>query len=67
MTEDDTFRVLARPSVEEMVKLHREHYREWCSNSEVYPASQCVIFAKHHGWGWLEYLIARKASGLSYY
>jgi len=53
-TVDDTFRVLARPSYEEMVRLHRE----WAPIGTAFPhGTQANIpFMKHYGWTWLEFM-----------
>jgi hypothetical protein len=61
MTEDDTFRILARPSVHEMVRLDGQRTR-----MKPYCAISNIVWAKEHGWQWGEYQRARKAAGYNY-
>jgi hypothetical protein len=61
-TEDETFRILARPSFEKIWEMHNE----WKNSKKLpYPATDNVVFMKHHGWSWLEFLREQKARGLS--
>lgn len=62
MTEDDTFRVLARPSPQEMKELQYQWIADWCrrTGKDRYPSPENLNFAKHYGWEWSEYLIALK-------
>lgn len=56
-TEDDTFRILARPPFEKMADLHRAWKEEWKRThpNDLYPTTLNVEFARHYGWTWLEY------------
>lgn len=57
-TEDDTFRILARPPFEEMHDLHRAWKEKWKSAHPwdvTYPSTLNMEFAKHYGWTWIEY------------
>jgi hypothetical protein len=61
MTEDDTFRILARPDIHEMVRLHAEYTKQWhANNSGTYPTTENIRFAKHYGWNWVEFLDVKR-------
>lgn len=62
-TEDDTFRVLARPNIHEMVELHITWKRSITDEGKTFNSMWNISFMKYHGWGWIEYLIAKKAAG----
>jgi hypothetical protein len=67
-TEDDTFRVLARPDIHTMVKLHQQ-YKVNCRRGQPdqpYPSTKNISFCKYYGWDWVEFLIAKKEAGYSY-
>jgi len=70
-TEEDTFKVLKRPSVHEMRTLHSEWKNRWilshpdpAGGYKVYPSTQNLEFVKHYDWDWVEYLMALKELGL---
>jgi hypothetical protein len=63
MTEDDTFRVLARPDIHKMVILHREWVQLHRGEDGTYDQQKNIKFARHYGWTWIEYLRARKEEG----
>jgi hypothetical protein len=56
MTEDDTFRVLARPGFDEMFRIHAAWWRNENSNNR----SLRITFMKSHGWTWLEFVLELK-------
>lgn len=66
-TEDDTFRILSRPSIHKMVVLHKEWVKKKSTRyNGVYHQYNSMLnleFAKYYGWGWVEYLKAKKESG----
>ena len=62
MTEDDTFAALRRPSVHEMVGLHKD----WRQNHVVHCGFENLAWAEKYHWKWGEYLRARKAAGYDY-
>lgn len=64
-TEDDTFRVLARPDIHEMYRLLSIHSRKWTDEGKLYPTPENIRFCKYYGWGWIEYLRAKRQAGLS--
>ncbi len=59
-TEDDTFRILARPDIHAMVKLHIEWKRY---SRRPYNARLNIDFVKYYGWGWREFLDERRLHG----
>jgi hypothetical protein len=60
MTEEDTFRVLARPSLEEMRDIHAA----WWSNLPNKDSSLRISFMKSYGWTWLEFMRERHSRSL---
>ena len=67
MTEDDTFRVLARPDIHKMVVIYRNNRLNWeKKNDTTYPSTQNIVICKHYGWGWIEFLVAKKNAGYSW-
>jgi len=62
-TEDDTFRILSRPSIHQMVSLHVEWKKKHQRRDGTYNSTHNLRFAKHYGWGWIEYLRAKKEAG----
>lgn len=63
-TEDDTFRILARPNLDQMVELHAEFVYGWRKKHEgIYPTILNISFMRQHGWTWPEFLRAKKAAG----
>jgi len=56
-TEDDTFRILARPTFDEMTQLFK-------SIPEMYPYER-IAFAKIYGWSWAEYASVCREKGLA--
>lgn len=62
MTEDDTFRILARPDIHKMYNLHKEWVQKHRKNG-IYDQQKNITFAKYYGWTWFEYLKAKKAAG----
>lgn len=52
MTEDDTFRILSRPSLQEMIG----HYKAWVDDNFLMESPDKAI--EQHGWGWQEFLTA---------
>lgn len=62
-TEDDTFRVLARPNIEKMVELHPEWVSERRSADGIYDQRHNIAFARYYGWTWIEFLKAKKEAG----
>lgn len=51
-TEDDLFRVLARPKFEEMVQI----YRVWWHAVIEKDTTKRVAFMKKYGWTWFEFI-----------
>lgn len=64
-TEDDTFRILARPNIDKMVVLHREWVAEHRKSNGTYDQQQNIQFAKYYGWTWITFLKAKKEAGYS--
>lgn len=62
LTEDDTFRILARPDIHAMVTLHRQWILAHRKNHR-YDQQHNIKFAKHYGWTWIEFIKARKEAG----
>jgi len=60
MTEDDTFRRLARPGFDEMLRIHGQWWRDEISRDQ----SLRIPFMKLHGWTWFEFVMeARERMG----
>lgn len=49
-SEDDTFRALQRPAIEEML----EHYVVWVKNNN-YTQESIDTLCKRHGWTWQDF------------
>lgn len=49
-TEDDTFRILARPNIDKMVELHVMWKRKITDEGLTFNSSRNISFMKHHGW-----------------
>lgn len=64
-TEDDTFRILSRPGIHEMVELYKEYKRGTYIPDEFYDTRKNIVFANRHGWDWVEFLVAAKQANLS--
>lgn len=64
-TEDDTFRVLARPNIEQMVELHFHWKKKITDKDKIFNSSLNISFMKYYGWTWLEFLRAKKDAGYS--
>ena len=62
-TEDDTFRILARPDIHKMVILHREWIQKERDRKGVYDSRKNITFCKHNGWQWIEFLREKKSAG----
>jgi hypothetical protein len=62
-TEDDTFRVLARPKLEQMMELHAAWKRKIHEDGAEFNTTWNIAFMKHHGWTWVEYLTAKHHAG----
>lgn len=58
MTEDDTFRILARPKFDEMRAIHQR----WKAD-QGRPSYHNIAFMKSYGWTWLEYIRERSERG----
>lgn len=67
-TEDDTFRVLARPDIHKMVVLHQDwqNGEKHKSANGSYSSLKNIEFAKYYGWTWIEFLKAKKIAGYTY-
>jgi hypothetical protein len=65
VTEDDTFRILARPDIHKMVILHTEWSQKQRALKDPFDTRKNIEFVKHHGWGWIEFLNAKKEKGYS--
>lgn len=65
-TEEDTFRVLARPDVHVMFNLHREWKRKLAEDGTDFNSMWNISFMKYHGWTWVEFLRAKNDAGYSY-
>lgn len=60
MTEDDTFRRLARPNFDEMVRIHAAWWRNEISHDQALR----IPFMKSYGWTWFEFVMeARERMG----
>jgi hypothetical protein len=62
-TEDDTFRILARPNIDKMVDLHFAWRKKIISEGNLFNSSWNIPFMKYHGWTWTEFLIAKRNAG----
>ncbi len=62
-TEDDTFRILARPNIDKMVELHWEWKMKITDEGKPFNSSWNIPFMKYHGWTWMEFLRAKKDAG----
>lgn len=62
-TEDDTFRVLARPNIHQMVELHFAWKRKITDGGKDFNSMWNIPFMKHYGWTWMEFLRAKKDAG----
>lgn len=62
-TEDDTFRILARPNIHEMFELHIVWKRKFTDEGITFNSMWNIGFMKHYGWGWEEFLRAKKEAG----
>jgi hypothetical protein len=58
LTEDDTFRILARPPFDRMREIHRL----WKTQGHR-VSYENVAFMRRHGWTWLEYVNERSDRG----
>jgi hypothetical protein len=65
-SEDDTFKALLRPRVYEMHEMLKIHFVEYHAKHNTYPSTENIIFCNKHNWDWVEFLLARKAAGISY-
>jgi hypothetical protein len=65
VSEDDTYRILARPSFEDMASLLRAYRVSQYEEQGKYPTTENIRFCKQHGWGWIEFLQASKLAGRS--
>jgi len=63
MDEDDTFRILSRPSVHEMVMIDGRRPQRL---RPLYSSLDNIVWAAEYGWSWGEYQRARKAAGYKY-
>ena len=59
--EDDTFRILSRPSIYEMVGL----YKQFKLGRGVYDTRMNIVFVNKYGWDWVEFLTAAKAESIN--
>ena len=55
-SQDDLFRILARPSFDEIREMHAEHKWKYREKHGEYPSTENIAFMKHHGWTWFEFL-----------
>lgn len=62
-SEDDLFRVLARPDIEKMVTLHAEWVQSHRDFTGTYNQTKNIEFARYYGWTWTEFLKAKKEAG----
>lgn len=66
-TEDDTFRILSRPSIQEMVRLYNDTRDD--KNRKTYNLEFVTMlnikFINEHNWDWIEFLIAAQKANLS--
>ena len=58
-TEDDTFRILSRPSFDEMEKIHDD----WWYSIPSRDQRQRIPFMLKHKWTWLEFVLEAKKRG----
>jgi hypothetical protein len=61
-TEDDTFRVLARPNIHEMARM----YAAWKKSEQAmgtFNTLKNIGFMKYYGWRWSDFLRERSAAG----
>lgn len=63
MTEDDTFRILARPDVHELMTLYQKNMKK---RGSAYTSIENVSFCKYHGWRWREFLQEARAAGINH-
>ncbi len=63
-TLDDTFRILARPKLDEMVDIYKEEKRKIRGAS---CSLDNITICKKYGWRWEEFLRDVKNAGLSLY
>lgn len=54
-SQDDLFRVLARPNFDEIRRMLSEHRAQYRSKHGNYPSTENVSFMKYYGWTWLEF------------
>lgn len=59
-TEDDTFRILARPNIDKMSELHFDWKRKITDEGKPFNNMWNIEFMKYHGWTWTEFLRAKK-------
>ncbi len=64
-TEDDTFRILARPNIHKMVEMHNTWKIKVGKEHNVFNSMWNVSFMKYHGWTWVEFLREKKNAGYS--
>lgn len=62
-SEDDLFRVLARPDIEKMVILHADWIHSHRDCTGTYNQTKNIEFARYYGWTWIEFLKAKKEAG----
>jgi len=62
-TEDDLFRVLARPKLPEMISL----YGAWWNSLIVKDPTKRIPFMKKYGWTWYEFIHECKRAGIPTY
>lgn len=60
MNEDDTFRILSRPDIHEMVKIYTEFKKDHVG---VYDTRWNIELVRKYKWDWIEFLVAKKAAG----
>lgn len=51
-TEDDTFRILSRPSIDEMIMIHNK----WWYTNPSKDKRQRIPFMEQYGWTWEEFV-----------
>lgn len=65
-TEDDTFRILSRPGVEQMKLLYVAWRTEHLDSGGNYDTRLNLEFARQNGWNWVEYLTEKnRRAGIS--
>jgi hypothetical protein len=62
MTEDDTFRILSRPSFDEMFRIHQA----WWYTLDSKDKSLRIPFMKSYGWTWLGFMQEAARRRVSY-